>query len=69
MFYMRYLIEVGKVPSSMKLPNVASVYKKDSRSDKGFYRSISILPNLSKVFERCVYRQTSNFSDEILSKY
>lgn len=53
----------------MKLPNLTSVYKKDSRSDKGNYRSVSILPNLSKVFERCVYRQMSNFFDEILSKY
>ena len=27
------------------------------------------LPNLSKVFKRCVYRQMSKFFDEVLSKY
>ena len=53
----------------MKLANVTPVYKKGSRSDKGTYRPVSILPNLSKVFEKCVYRQLSKFYDEILSKY
>ena len=53
----------------MKLANVTSIYKKCSRSDRGNYRPVSVLPNLSKVFERCVYRQISKFFDEILSKY
>ena len=53
----------------MKLANVTPVYKKGSRSDKGNYRPVSILPNLSKIFERYVYRQISKFFDAILSKY
>ena len=32
------------------------------------YRSVSILPNLSKVFERCIYKQLSVYFDWILSK-
>ena len=62
-------LEVGTFPSSMKLANITLVYKKGSRSDKGNYQPVSILPILSKVFERCVYRQMSKFFDEILSKY
>ena len=49
----------------MKLGNVTPVYKKGSRSPQ----PVSILPNLSKVFEICVYRQMSKFFDKILSKY
>ena len=62
-------LEVGTFPSSMKLANVTPVYKKSSQSDKGNYRPISILPILSKVFERCVCRQMSKFFDEVLAKY
>ena len=62
-------LEVGTFPSSMKLANITPVYKKGSRSDKGSYRPASILPNLSKAFKRCVYRQMPKIFDEILSKY
>ena len=49
-------LEVGTFPSIMKLAKVTPVYKKGSRLDKSNYRPVSILPNLSKFFERCVYR-------------
>ena len=62
-------LEVGTFPSSMKLADVMPVYKKVSRSDKGNYQPVSILPNLSKVFGRCVYRQMSKPFDETFSKY
>ena len=54
--------------TSMKLANVTSVHKKGNRSEKDNYRPVSILPNLSKVFERCIYSQISRFFDKILSK-
>ena len=44
------------------------VHKKGSRCDKGIYRPVSILPNLSKVFERCLHKQIFDFFDTILSK-
>ena len=53
----------------MKLAGVTPVYKKGNRSVKDNYRSVSILPNLSKVFERCLYKQMSPYFDNILSKY
>ena len=37
------------------------VHKKGSRCDKGIYRPVSILPNLSKVFERCLHKQIFDF--------
>ena len=62
-------LEVDGFPSGMKLANVTPVHKIGGRYDKGNYRSVSILPNLSKVFERCLHKQISDFFDTILSKY
>ena len=53
----------------MKLANVTPVYKKGNRSEKGNYRPASILPNISKDFERCIYKQMSQFFEGIISKY
>ena len=58
-------LEVGNFPCAMKLTNVKPVYKKGNRG---------ILPNippniLSKVFERCVYKQMSQYFEGTISKY
>ena len=62
-------LETSVFPPSMKLVNVTPVHKKGSRSEKDSYRPISLLPNLSKVFERCIYNQIAQFFDRILSKH
>ena len=62
-------IEFSTFPFCMKLADVTPVYKKGNRSVKDNYRPVSILPNLSKVFERCLYKQMSPYFDNILSKY
>ena len=61
-------IEFSTFPFCMKLADVTPVYKKGNRSVKDNYRPVSILPNLSKVFERCLYKQMSPYFDNILSK-
>ena len=61
-------LEVGEFPSGIKLANVTPMHKNGSQYDKGNYRPVSILPNLSKVFERCLHKQISHFFDTILSK-
>jgi hypothetical protein len=45
----------GSFPEQLKIAKVTPVYKKGDRSDPDNYRPISILPVLSKVFERHVY--------------
>ena len=42
---------------SIKLVNVTPVHKKCNQSEKGNKWPVSILPNLSKVFERCIYNK------------
>ena len=59
-----FLFERGKVPSSWKLGEIVPVHKKDCKLTKTNYRPITILPVLSKVFEKVVHsRVASNFED------
>ena len=44
-------------------------FKKKSKTSKDNYRPISILPNMSKIYERCLYNQIQTYFDNILSKY
>ena len=62
-------LEVGELPSGMKLANVTPLHKKGSRYDNGNYRLVSILPNLLKVFEKCLHKQIFDLFDTILSKH
>ena len=41
------------------------IYKKDDPFEKTNYRPISILPVLSKAFERCLYHQIYDYIDTI----
>ena len=58
--------------SSSKFPKETEgipVYKKKSKLSKENYRSISILPNISKVYERCLYDQMSKYFETRFSKF
>ena len=56
-------------PNKLKLAEVIPLFKKDDRTCKSNYRPISILPNLSKIYEKCLYDQMSDFFEQILSNY
>ena len=62
-------LEICKFASCLKMANVTPVYKKGNRSDKDNYCPVSILPNLSKIFERSLRKQVFTFYEDILSKY
>ena len=53
--------------SVLKLVDVKAAHKKKSRLEKTNYRPVSLLPNLSKVFERCKHRQISEYFETVLS--
>ena len=54
------MIDVCIFPASLKLANISPVYKKGSKNSKENYRPVSILPNISKVYERCLFKPISN---------
>ena len=56
-------------PSDLKLADVTPVYKKKSKNSKDNYRPVSILSNISKIYERCIYDQIQFFFDSLLFKY
>ena len=56
-------------PTAMKYADVTPIHKKDDKTDKTNYRPISILPNLSKVYERLMYNQISPYFDSVFSKF
>ena len=55
-------------PTALKYAKVKSVFKKDDKSDKENYWSISILFSLGKVYERLVYNQMYPYFDKPFSK-
>ena len=56
-------------PSDLKLTDVVPVYKKKSKNSKDNYRPLSILSNISKIYERCLYDQIQVYFISVLSKY
>ena len=62
-------IATSVFPQNLKNANITPVFKKGDRNSETNYRSVSILPNVSKIYERCLYKQMSKFFDKILSKY
>ena len=55
--YVNEAISSGKFPDSLKLSNIVPAHKKKDPTDKCNYKSVSILPLLSKLFEKIMYDQ------------
>lgn len=56
----RCLIE-GKFPESLKIAKVSPIFKAGNKMDPGNYRPISVLPILSKIFEKVLHKRLSEF--------
>ena len=63
------LIRSSKFHNELKEADIVPVHKKKSKFSKENYRPISNPPNISKVYERCLYNQESIFFEDIFSKY
>ena len=44
-----------KFPDQLKQADVSPIFKKGNHNDKTNYRPVSILPSLSKTYERLIY--------------
>ena len=57
-------IDTKIVPDEMKFAKVKPLFKKGSRLDSSNYRPVSILPIVSKILERAVYKQVVDYLDK-----
>ena len=60
------IILTSRFPEQLKYAGVKSVFKKDSRNDKRNYRPVSILSNISKIYERILYKQLETYFESYL---
>ena len=63
------ILENHNFSSKLKLADITLVYKKNDRTLVENYRPVSVLPTVSKIFERIIQKQFSAHVNEFLSPY
>ena len=56
-------------PDYLKIADITPIFKKEDSLNKENYQPVSILPHLSKVFERILYKQIDSFMKNKFSPY
>ena len=59
----------GVFPDNLRLADVTPVFKKDNTFDKKSYRPVSVLPTISKIYEKLMQRLINNHVTSHLSSY
>ena len=62
-------IKASQFYQNLKLADITRAHKKGKKDMKDNYRPVSILPNLSKIFEKLMFKEMSQFFDKIFSKH
>ena len=63
------ILRAGNFPDKLKLANISPVFKKNNPLEKENYRPVSVLPIVSKFFERIMKKQVTLFTEKRLSPY
>ena len=61
-------LKMRSFPDSLKCANIRAIYKKVDLFDKRNDRPVSIFPLLSKVYERVIYEQASNYFEPFFNE-
>ena len=56
-------------PKHLTLADIPLLHEKGKRDIRGNYRPISILPNVTIIFKKCIFTQMSQFFNSVFSKY
>lgn len=56
-------------PDALKKAQVVPLHKKNSQLDSSNYRPVSILPAVSKIFERAIYQQLIDYFENIFHPF
>ena len=62
-------VDKGVFQPIIKNVNITPVFKKAFRGSKGNYRPVSILPIISKIFEKLLPKKKIIYTDNFVSKY
>ena len=54
----------GVFPEKLKIAKVIPIHKKGSLNDISNYRPISLLPSISKILEKLIFKQLSTYLNE-----
>ena len=57
-------IETSQFPDSWKVARVTPIFKDGDKTEKSNYRPISVLPVISRLFEKLVFEQLYDFKEE-----
>ena len=57
----------GNFPSALKDADITPGHKKEEKTFKGNYRPVSVLPTVSKIFERNMYKDIDTYMLKFLS--
>ena len=57
-------IEIGQFPDSWKVARVTPIFKEGDKTEKSNYRPISVLPVISRLFEKLVSDQLYQYMKE-----
>ena len=55
-------------PKELKLAEVSPIFKKEDDLDKENYRPVSVLPHVSKIFEKIMHHQINDYMKDKLLK-
>lgn len=57
-------LDHGTFPDSLKLAKVSPIFKSGAKTDPSNYRPISVLPVISKIFEKIIYNRLIEYLNE-----
>ena len=57
-------LNTGIFPEKLKIAKVMPIHKKGSLNDISNYRPISLLPSISKILEKLIFKQLSTYLNE-----
>ena len=64
-----HTLQMNCFPDKLKRSEFITVFKKLGPLEKENYRPASVLPNVSQVFERIIYKQINTYMEDKLSNY